>query len=262
MSFPLLGPLRTSGPACPLNLSDLCIRTSWSVLAPAVFVAALVSFLHPHPAAHIHQETRSHAQIPLDEFLTLRKGEALDVGETLGTDHAPLTNSTVPLWRMVALAFIALVHPYHSCGTWTGVHHHPGDISPSLCWVNSFDLIINFCLRFVQLCLSILPQGHSGFYRAKCYSRTTCNGLRICIPGIPLYGSQGRSRCSASLVWQLQAEAQIGAQTARAWIEDVRLAISGSAVPPALNMAFGARLVTSPPSSRKSCLQLEVQDPW
>ncbi|KAH0834256.1 hypothetical protein J3R83DRAFT_11612 [Lanmaoa asiatica] len=120
------------GRASPLDLSDPCIRTTWAALVPAVFVVAFFLFSIPLPFPAFARRLGRTLKSPLDEFLTLREAEALDAGEPISEDaHTP--NSAVPLWRTVALAFIALVQALvwlsagayilitHEYDTWTGV---------------------------------------------------------------------------------------------------------------------------------------------
>ena len=120
------------GRASPLDLSDPCVRASWAALAPAVFVAGLCLFSLPLPLPAFARKLGRALRSPLDEFITLREAEAVDAGEP-GPADADAASSAVPLWRTVALAFVALVQAlvWLSAGayilvtreidTWTGV---------------------------------------------------------------------------------------------------------------------------------------------
>jgi hypothetical protein len=119
------------GRASLLDLSDPCIRASWAAFAPAAFVAALCLFSLPLPLPAFARKLGRALRSPLVDFISLREAEAVDAGEP-GPGDA-VASSAVPLWRTVALAFIALVQAlaWLSAGayilvtrdldTWTGV---------------------------------------------------------------------------------------------------------------------------------------------
>lgn len=121
------------GRASPLELSDSCIRATWAAFAPAIFVAVLCLFSIPLPLPAFARKLVCTLKSPLDSFITLREAEALDAGEPVQDDAEYATNSAVPLWRTVALAFVALVQALiwlsagayilvtHEHDTWTGV---------------------------------------------------------------------------------------------------------------------------------------------
>lgn len=127
--------LQPCGRASLLDLSDSCIRATWAALVPAVFVVTLCLFSIPLTLPAFAGKLGRVLKAPLDDFLTLREAEALDAGEPISDDaeDAPITNSAVPLWRTVALAFVALVQALiwlsagayilitHERDTWTGV---------------------------------------------------------------------------------------------------------------------------------------------
>ncbi|KAF8554053.1 hypothetical protein OG21DRAFT_1497299 [Imleria badia] len=119
------------GGSSPLDLSDPCVRASWAAFAPAVFVAALCLFAIPLPLTVFARKFGRALKSPWDQFLTLREAEALDADEPIPDDT--VSNTAVPLWRTVALAFVALVQALiwlsagayilvtHELDTWTGV---------------------------------------------------------------------------------------------------------------------------------------------
>lgn len=130
-SSSIMASFQLCGQASPLDLSDPCIRATWAALAPAVFVAALCLFSIPLPLPAFARKLGRALGSPLDEFLTLREAEALSTDEPIPDDA--VTNTAVPLWRTVALAFVALVQALiwlsagayilvtHELDTWTGV---------------------------------------------------------------------------------------------------------------------------------------------
>ena len=120
------------GRAGPLDLSDSCTRTTWAALVPAVLVAALCLVSIPLPLPVVARKLGRTLKSPLDEFLTLREAEALHAGEPI-PDAAVHVTTAVPLWRTIALAFVALVQALiwlsagaynlvtHEFDTWMGV---------------------------------------------------------------------------------------------------------------------------------------------
>ncbi|KAF8836435.1 P-loop containing nucleoside triphosphate hydrolase protein [Paxillus ammoniavirescens] len=98
----------------PLDWSDPCIRSSWAALAPAIFVAVLCIFSIPFPLPAPLSKLVTYITAPFQSFLTLREAEALDAAaatEIFADDTSEIVavDNAVPLWRTVALAFIALV---------------------------------------------------------------------------------------------------------------------------------------------------------
>ena len=119
--------------ASPLDPSDPCIRVSWAALAPAAFVAVLCLVSIPFPFPAVARKIGRTLTFPLDAFITLREAEALGAGGPSADDVEHVPDVTIPLWRTIALAFVALVQAllWLSCGaymlitreydTWTGV---------------------------------------------------------------------------------------------------------------------------------------------
>ncbi|KAG9310797.1 hypothetical protein JVU11DRAFT_8649 [Chiua virens] len=119
------------GEASLRDLSDACVRATWAAFAPAAFVAVLCLCSIPLPFPASARKLGRILRTPFNEFLTLREAEALDTGQ-VGTDDMD-SNSAVPLWRTVALAFVALVQALiwlsdgayilitHEYDTWMGV---------------------------------------------------------------------------------------------------------------------------------------------
>lgn len=119
------------GRVSPLDLADPCIRVSWAALTPAVLVAAICLFSIPLPLPAVARRFARALRSPLIGFLTLREAEALDAREP--TQYDAVTNTAVPLWRTVAVAFVALVQALiwlaagayilitHEYDTWMGV---------------------------------------------------------------------------------------------------------------------------------------------
>lgn len=109
------------GEAGLLDFSDPCTRATWAAFAPAVLVAALclssISIPLPTSAKKLGRALKS----PFDEFITLREAEALSAGEHIPDD----VDSAVPLWRTIALAFVALVQAliWLSAGAYMLVTH-------------------------------------------------------------------------------------------------------------------------------------------
>ncbi|KAH7882505.1 hypothetical protein F5I97DRAFT_1905629 [Phlebopus sp. FC_14] len=107
----------------PFDFSNACVRASWSALFPAVLVGLLCLFSVPFPLPKPLRNLACRIKAPFQSFLTLQEAEALDAAalaaEKLDRDNvvdsttifsfAPAVNHAVPLWRTVALAFVALV---------------------------------------------------------------------------------------------------------------------------------------------------------
>ncbi|EGN91771.1 hypothetical protein SERLA73DRAFT_157398 [Serpula lacrymans var. lacrymans S7.3] len=104
----------------PFDFSDPCIRASWSSLFPAALVFALCVFSIPIPS-RIRKLIQSLCA-PVEPYLTLHEAEALDTAAA--TDSAATTpedvvevQNTVPLWRTLVLACVALLQAL----LWVGI---------------------------------------------------------------------------------------------------------------------------------------------
>lgn len=103
---------------CPdsswLDLSDACVRTSLSAIAPAAFVFVICLFaIIPVPT--FARPFTNAIKSPFRSFLTLREAEALVI-QAEKTDDIVVDNA-VPLWRTILLSFVALVQAL----VWTAI---------------------------------------------------------------------------------------------------------------------------------------------
>ncbi|KAG6334904.1 hypothetical protein ID866_4185 [Astraeus odoratus] len=123
----------------PFDFLDICIRTSWSALLPAVFVAALCIWSIPFPFPRFIHGFIIRLKAPFQPFITLREAEALDAAAADGkpADAGELADDAVaPLWRTVLLSFVALVQALIWFGT--GAYQFITDkenVWPSVCAV-------------------------------------------------------------------------------------------------------------------------------
>jgi hypothetical protein len=100
----------------PFDFGDPCVRASWSTFIPATFVFVLCLSSLPAPAQA--RKVIDLIKWPFQPYLTLNEAEALDSSAAQGDfagdddDDASVNDDalvvTVPLWRTLALTWIAL----------------------------------------------------------------------------------------------------------------------------------------------------------
>ena len=119
----------------PLDLSDDCVRTSFSAVVPAAFVFILCIFsILPIPA-FVRPLTNAITS-PFRPFLTLREAEAL-VTQAEKTDDIVVDNS-IPLWRTILLSFVALIQAL----AWTALGSYSLITNKDHLWMGIAPLLI------------------------------------------------------------------------------------------------------------------------
>jgi hypothetical protein len=97
------------------DLSDECVRTSWSAFVPVAFIA-IICLSYVTPPRGLVRNILADIKLPFQPYLTLPEAEALGTADAKianltedvvqGKTDAPVT---LPLWRTVVLSWVALL---------------------------------------------------------------------------------------------------------------------------------------------------------